>query len=208
MPQYAKTLDLASRPDPGRTAWGRPYVLAVLGLAAFLACLTVDSMVTAPTPGNGDAQTRQVVVRSWNEWSDERALEAERSAVSRPRLIRAVMVAGLVSSAGWWWPALLGRLTRGRADSYAAFTTDVQRATDLPVLGKLFPLDDAPATTIVPRRINRTVLLCAELVIAAAWAIPVATILAQPDMLARYRENPISAYCESIEQIAERLGVR
>jgi hypothetical protein len=36
----------------------------------------------------------------------------------------------------------------------------------------------------------------------------VATILAQPDMLARYRENPISAYCESIEQIAERLGVR
>ena len=208
MPQYAKALEIASRPAAEGTALTRPYALAVLGLAAFLACLTVDSMLAAPNSVNSRSETHHVVVRSLAGGETERREDAEWNAASRPRFLRALLVAGLVSTSGWWWHALLERLGRSQPTTFDVTVADIQRATDLPVLGKLFPLDDAPATTIVLRRTPRGLLLAAELVIAVAWAIPAATVLAQPEMLARYRENPIAAYCESIEQIVQRLGGR
>jgi len=208
MPQYAKALDDASRPESGRSAWARPYALAVLGLATFLACLTLDTMLAAPTSMNSGTETHEVVVRSWSHESDERLRAAESNAASRPRLFRAFLLASLVSTSGWWWQALSERLFRNRVEAFSLTAAEVHKATGLPVLGNLFPLNDTPATTLAPRASNRFALLAAELVIAAAWAIPVATIMAQPHMLAKYRENPLSAYCESIQQIAERLGVR
>ena len=168
------------RPQPGRV-----YAFLVIALATLVLGLGVGPPAGAATDAAAPAGLA-TPTHPPDAWT-------------KPQLAIRMGVALLLGTVGGW---LAGRTAKRGPESVPVDPKLVEQATELPVVGTLFPAP-RPATSASS---FRWIIFPAELVLMLAVMLSFHAAVTQPTFAQRFSQNPFSAYAQSVHDWRDWIG--